>query len=96
VRVNKKVKAVIIYADGKTQAVVPTNGRDFKLAQLKAIVGGYIKIIPTNVDDMIMVLNEEGKLLDLPYNEAATSMVNIFPTDYIVGDVLVCPSSMVK
>ena len=37
---------------------------------------------------MILVVNEEGKLNDLPINEIATSFVLPIMKDIIVGDVL--------
>jgi len=63
----------IMYTDGRTEERQPANGRTFSLKELQAIVEGYIEIIPTK-DERIMVLNEEGKLLDLPRNEQATAL----------------------
>ncbi len=86
--------ATILYPDGTSQEVQPTDGVSFHLEQLRAIVGGYIEIIPTR-DRRIMVLNEEGKLEGLPRNEQATALVD-FPTreDYdrlkaVLGDALI-------
>lgn len=47
----------------------------------------------------IMVINEEGKLNDLPVNFIATSVLRhnpIYANEVVVGDVLLCPSEMVK
>jgi hypothetical protein len=73
----------ILKADGTTEEF-----NDNSLDGLQKAVGGYIQIIPT-LDGKIMVLNEEGKMNDLPYNKKATEMANIFPNDYIVGDVVI-------
>ena len=61
------------------------------LPHLQAQVGGYIE----NVGDgeLVMILNEEGKLEGLPRNEKATALAKakhmIKDTDYIAGDVLI-------
>ncbi len=70
--------AIIISPDGRQKEVSPQNGTDFKLAELTAIVGGHIEIVNLP-DGRIMICNEEGKLLELPRNEQATSLVG-FPT----------------
>lgn len=58
--------AKIFKTDGQVISVQPKNGKDFTLKELKAIVGGYIEIIRMN--DKYMVVNEEGKLDQLPCN----------------------------
>lgn len=58
--------AKIFKTDGQVISVQPKNGKDFSLKELKAIVGGYIEIIRMN--DKYMVVNEEGKLDQLPCN----------------------------
>lgn len=91
------MKAKIYKADGTIiDNIVPENGTDFQLGELQKIVGGYIEIVGL-LDNEIMVINEEGKLADLPINENATEIYNEFDGfyDYIVGDVLVCDSNMV-
>ncbi len=72
--------------------IQPRNGRYFKLRELQKIVGGYIEILTLNGNE-IMVVNEEGKIHDLPLNLQATEL---FGLDVIVGDVLVCNDNEVK
>ena len=91
-KVNFENMAQIIKADGTKIDVTPKNGTDFQLSELQEVVGGYIEIVET-IDKQIMVVNEEGKLIGLPFNEEATRLVRY---DVIVGDVLVCASSQVK
>lgn len=90
--------AILIKSDATTAGVFPANGADFKLKELQGFVGGLIEIVYLT-DDVIMVINEEGKDA-LPLNMMATVMAKvqsaIFPSDYICGDVLMCPSEMVK
>lgn len=91
------MKAKIYKADGTIiDNIVPENGTDFQLGELQKIVGGYIEIVSL-LDNEIMVINEEGKLSDLPINENATEIYNEVDGfyDYIAGDVLVCDSNMV-
>jgi Domain of unknown function (DUF3846) len=67
------------------------------LAFLKEIVGGYIEVVYLidRVKDRLayhLVLNEEGKLKDLPYNQVATMLCHAYaaidPNDWIVGTVV--------
>lgn len=69
--------AKLIKADGNVVVVSPKNeGECFTLDELQGFVGGYIECInisPTQV----MVINEEGKLMNLPYNAVATETFRI-------------------
>jgi len=64
------------------------------LAQLQALVGGYIEYIggiKYDGHDCYMYCNEEGKLTLLPLNEKATKLFQDArgPVDVIFGDVVV-------
>lgn len=59
------------------------------LEQLQEAVGGLIQIVPLQ-DGRYMVVNEEGLILDLPYNKAASRVAG-FP---IVGDAVIVPAHM--
>lgn len=91
--------AQIIKTDGTRIEVSPKNGKDFSLEELQEIVGGYIEIV--ECEKNIMVINEEGKLMNLPFNHIATlEWYRACPwmccADIIVGDVLLCKSNEVK
>tara|TARA_R100000278_G_scaffold118812_3_gene99749 strand:+ start:1540 stop:1812 length:273 start_codon:yes stop_codon:yes gene_type:complete len=61
------------------------------LEQLQKLVGGYIQIVPLG-NDKQMIINEEGKLMDLPYNETATKLMKEVyegTTDWIAGDAII-------
>ncbi len=89
------MEAKVLKTNGDEVVVTPVNGKDFSLKELQGFVGGYIEII--HVGNQIMVLNEEGKLQGLAYNDKATKiMVDNHYHDYAVGDVLVCNPSMIK
>jgi len=68
--------ATILYPDGRHEEVEPANGTDFKLDELRHIVGGNIEIVPLK-DGRIMVCNEESKLLDRPRNDQATELAGL-------------------
>ena len=56
------------------------------LHTLQDIVDGYIEYAPIK-DNICMIINEEGKLRNMEYNELAT---RLFPfNDFIVGNALV-------
>lgn len=87
--------ARVIKADGTETPVTPKNGTDFRLDELQGFVGGPIEIVYTPDRRSIIVLHEEGKLEGKPINAKATALYDN-PFDVVVGDVLVCPSGMVK
>ena len=64
----------IYYADGRQEERAPANGQDYSLEEMQAIVGGYIETVPCKQPGMMMVVNEEGKLLGLPRNDKATAL----------------------
>lgn len=91
--------ATLYKTDGTVQEIQPKNGKDFKLDQLQALVGGYIEIVSLESKPLkIMVVNEDGKGLGLPINEKATEVARPFIQFYdcIVGDALVCLSKEVQ
>ena len=87
--------ATIFCPDGTSREVSPANGTDFQLDELRSIVGDHIEIIPCKTPGHIMVLNEEGKLLDLPRNDQAGALVNLATPESIAamkaewGDALI-------
>ena len=84
------MKDIIYKANGEVIETSPKNGTYYTLEELKEIVGGYIEIVRLNKNE-IMIVNEEGKLNNLPYNDNATLRFRFFKTtDFIVGDALVC------
>ena len=88
----------LIKVDGTVQDVLPQNGTDYKLDELKKFVDGYIEIVNLS-DGCIMVVNENGAFTKKP-NTLATITALIYhairPNEIIFGDALVCKSSEVK
>lgn len=89
--------AQIYKTNGEVIEVEPKNGKDFKDKELNEIVGGYFELVQIS-EDQFMVVNEKGKLNNLPFNEKATDLyrLKLGPYDYIVGDCLVCKTSQIK
>lgn len=91
-------KAYYIPVEGEPNIIAPQNGTDFSLEELQKAVDGLIEIVNLK-NDKIMVVNEEGKFTK-QLNPCATFIAHlqhaILGRDYIAGDVVVCPSEMVK
>lgn len=82
----------IYKANGEVLDIEPKNGTDFQLEELQAIVGGLIDCQMTNDGNDLIIFNDEGKLMELPYNENATEIYQerVYEGDFLVGDVLIC------
>jgi len=105
--VERRVKPfTILRADATTEEGLREIRAPFTLEELQKIVGGLIEIVElpdgTRVTlhlslclvllaGMVMVVNEEGSLLDLPVNEAASKLCG----RRLVGDVLYCHERIV-
>ena len=89
--------AEIIKTDGTHTATTPANGEYFTLEEMQRAVGGLVQIVELD-DKQSMILNEEGKLLDQPYNEEADEIFHqhFVTLDYIVGDVLLCENEYIR
>lgn len=88
--------ATLVKADGTHIEYKPT-GDTFTLKELQEAVGGYIEII--HIDkEYDMVVNEEGKLYQLPINDVATRIFQRtrYTQDYIVGNVLICNKNQLQ
>lgn len=83
--------AQLIGANNTQSTLVPNNDGMFTLQELQGVVKGYIEIIALP-DGNVMVMNEEGKLRQLPYNRIATEKARgvIGFDDFISGDVVIC------
>ena len=61
------------------------------LEEMQEFVGGYIEVV-TLPDYRQIVINEEGKLLNLPINMIAT---NLFEKAFGIGADVICGKAMV-
>jgi len=84
--------ALIIRANGTTEEVFPSQGKEFTLEELQKAVDGHIEVVPIRnpvLSDKVMFCDEEGKLKNKPFNFEATKQAMIL-NDVIVGDVILC------
>ena len=92
---RKKLSGFKINTNGdKPESYGPKNKDGiYKLDELNSVVKGYIEVVVldrySNNDLLIMIVNEEGLLENLPVNLLASQVAQ----KPIVGDVLVCKSN---
>jgi hypothetical protein len=81
------------------KSIKPASG-DFSLAEIYQHIGDPIQVVRMS-SDTLMLVNDEGRLKGLPLNIRASALYQmIHPdphcSDVIVGDVILCPSSMLR
>lgn len=88
--------AIVIPSDGAAVLLHCDEGEGLGLETLQALVEGYIETVPTALSEgwsgeegviPTLIVNEEGKLMGLPENEAATD-VSALLYDYICGNAV--------
>jgi len=86
-------KIVVLLVNGTAVAL---NAHDpVTLDELQFMVGGYIEHVPTTLKkvggkQIIMTVNEEGKLKNLPRNPMASVYAKISAWDCIAGRAVLC------
>jgi hypothetical protein len=88
------MKSYILKTNGQKIPKEPQDHKVFQLDEVQKIVGGYVEQLHISGRD-IMLVNEDGKLKELPVNMPATRLINR-PGDFVVGDVLVCKEYQFK
>jgi hypothetical protein len=78
-----------IKTDGTMVPVLPEKGKKFGLKELQGMVGGLVERLKLPKRG-VMIVNEEGLPLGLPYNAEASKVAG----QDIVGDVVVLPRGM--
>ncbi len=77
--IDEKIKVLVV------EPMKPCEVREISgLEAMQAIVGGHIQAVYPFHDNVALVCNEEGKILDLPYNRPLTNDRGI-PYDMICG-----------
>ena len=91
------MRPTIIRVTGESENVSPRNGTDFSLEEAQGIVGGYVEVVNLS-KTQIMIVNEEGAVNGMEYNEGATLAyaMALGRTNPIFGDVLVCETKMFR
>jgi hypothetical protein len=82
-------EALMITPDYKVNIIKPKASK-FSLAELQNLVQGYIEIYPTNNKKYHVLVNEEGLLMRLPFNELSSKIYGI----HAVGNVLLVPKRL--
>ena len=98
---NSSLPALLYKTDLRVTDIRPRNGKYFVLEEMQAIVGGLIQIVPLEregLPDMLLVIHEEGKLINLPLNILATvEWVRYYgQTDYVSGDAIICYPELIR
>lgn len=81
---------VLIKTNGDREKRLPEKDT-FTMKELQSIVGGYFEFVPL-ADGLLMVVNEEGLLKELPQNRQASAIA----MQTIVGDVIIVHESEVR
>lgn len=96
------MKSYILKTDGTKIEITPKNGRDFKCEEIHQHLKTEANPDPcfTMVrltGRMLMLAEDNGYALGLNYNKEATALYKSSGgIDPIVGQVMICPVSMVK
>lgn len=87
----------LIRANGKEEEKHPFNRKYYNLSELQDFVGGYIELVHLN-KDRVLVVNEEGWQLGLPYNRKASALAtrSLRRNIFIMGAALLCNSNEIK
>lgn len=77
-----------LYADGKVEAVAEVMTNE----QMQQFVGGYFEFVPSKIAGNYLMVNEDGLMLNLPENLAATELVrsDVLRAGPIRGNALLC------
>ena len=92
------MEAIIIKPNEENVEVVERD-KPFELEELQKLVGGLIEVVPQwtwGVGHKLMVVNEEGLLLDLPYNVKATDLLKRFNPYGIRGTAVLMDEGLLE
>jgi len=82
--------ATLFKADGTAKDVHPSNGKTFSQNELCDYVCGLPQVIDLK-NDSLMIINEDGEMLDLSVNQIASISIQANGiNDIVLGDALVC------
>lgn len=87
---NKK-EGLVLSPEYKVKLMQP-EGEKFSLKELQGVVEGYIEYYPTKNKKYKVIVNEEGLLMRLPFNNLASTIFGI----HAVGNVLIVPNKLIE
>jgi hypothetical protein len=77
---------LLLGVDGTMRSIFPSKGDEYSLREAQAWVGGYIEIVQLDAE-WILVVNDDGIAMGLPFNARASM---------IVGCTIVGPAALVQ
>ena len=85
----KKSVGIKLCSNGETEILTFEKSK-ISLSEMQEVVSGNIEVVYLS-NEALMIVNEEGKLNSLPFNELATHLFqcSTLQEDFIVGDVLI-------
>jgi len=89
-----KAAGVLFLADGGIKQII-FKGLHVTLEEMQKCVGGYVEFVYLE-DDLVLVVNEEALMNNLPHNEIATKILSLEGKSNIVGDVLLIGTNFIK
>jgi hypothetical protein len=89
-----KAAGVLFLADGGIKEII-FEGLHVTLEEMQKCVGGYVEFVYLE-GDLVLVVNEEGLINNLPHNEIATKILSLEGKANIVGDVLLIGTNFIK
>src|SRR5215475_7933873 len=89
---QEEVGPLLLRADGSQAVLAYPADMQGRLTALQQAVGGYIEVV-TIPDEphLLLVVNEDGRLQELPANVTASQLAG----QLIVGDVVLIPRELV-
>lgn len=88
-----------IKTDGVTISLKPANKKQFTINELQDAVHGMVKMYYLERHKAYLVINEEGKMLSLPFNSMATDIYRDSfkdSPDVIVGNALIAQKTEIS
>ena len=94
----KKIKCIVKRPDEQFGQVTWASD---SLENLQKTVGGYIETVSIDDHELVLIVNEEGKLRDMPYNFSALCSAHAYDAyvewgEQLFGTVIVCGTSPTK
>lgn len=96
--------ATLYCTDGRQIDVTPKNNKGLTYDTMRAAVQGMVQIVPMP-SGKVLICNEEGKLDNLPTNEAATEIwkkeypIEKYPhnnDELVVGNVIIADEELAR
>lgn len=81
----------LVRVDGTREEKKPANGTDFTLRELQQMVGGYIEIVASDLETLV-IGDEEGRLKGKQYNPSISQQYGVF----LVGDCVIIKREYMK